>query len=241
MSLPVLLETHCLDRYLWIAAEQVSKPAVPLAGGGDSRKKILEDGEYAKDPVVGHFERIMPLGVFLSFRDHGLEAQLAVPEAAVMSADVSDYVQRPEPGLKDSVFCAVFAGNQAAEMIINTVEKRQHPAEAHDLAEHPEGRHVVAVAVFPLEMIDERLPAAAYLVLHFTQPALIPVRRQLGEKVFVLIAERAVRLCEMVYKLGPDCYLHPLDGIHDQNPQLAVKGVMAPDKIEGRVFFKYIT
>jgi len=40
---------------------------------------------------------------------------------------------------------------------------------------------------------------------------------------------------EVIYKLGSNGNLNPLNGIHYQNTQLAIKGIISPDQIKGGV------
>ena len=225
-------ETHCCKGYFRIAAKQISKTAIPLTCGGNLIEKVFEDSEYGKYPVVGHRKRIMPMRIFLPLRYVRFESQFAVPKATMMSADVSNHVQRAKPGLKNSVLYPILAGNHAADIVMNAIKKGQHFPEAHDLAQHPEGRQVMAIAVLCPEMLNKCFPAAFYFILHLFDPSFITVRFQFGERGLIHITECALPTGKMVDKLGPDGNFYTFNGVHDQYPQLPVEGIVTPNQIE---------
>ena len=89
MRFPFCWKTQYRKTDVRITVEQVFKSLFPLAGWGNFLEKILKDGEYGKDAVVGYGNRIVPLGIFLLLRYEWFEPQLPIPEAAMMGANIS--------------------------------------------------------------------------------------------------------------------------------------------------------
>jgi hypothetical protein len=61
---------------------------------------VTADRENCKDAVVLQRKRCMPIGIIASKRDQGLHAELAIPQASMMGANVPDYIHGKQPGIE---------------------------------------------------------------------------------------------------------------------------------------------
>ena len=82
-------------------------------------------------------------------------------------------------------------------------------------------------------MISEGFARASLFVREIShEMCMVKVRCEVGP---ISVSERAVGVCDLVGNRSANGYLYALDGIHDQQTQLAIEDVQPGDVIERRV------
>lgn len=88
----------------------------------------------------------------------------------MMGTDISYNIECPEPGLKQSVFNPIPAGDYSSKFVINAVKKSKHLSETHYFRKHPKGETLVHVPIFVLKMHNECLSASGTFTVHLMKP-----------------------------------------------------------------------
>ena len=81
-------------------------------------------------------------------------------------------------------------------------------------------------------MVDKVFPTSSGFFPNLFQELAVNLRRHSGQVVSIQIAQWSVLQGMLRDGLGPNGYLYPFDGINDQEPKLAIKGVALPDCVK---------
>ena len=114
-------------------------------------------------------------------------------------------------------------------MSINAIEEREHHAECHYLRCHPERKTLMPVAIFVKKMLNEDFMTFPRFHVNTAQPFLMFFYRKPWQVGCGSMAEWTLMMYKVIHCLRPDSHFNSFNGVHNDNPQAAVKGIVAPD------------
>lgn len=230
---PILRESHAGERHLRVFLKKRKEPSRPTALRGDAVQAMLANGEDTEEALIAHLHGRVPVGIVAGVRDHRFVAEFPVPEARVVGTDVPHGVQREQPGFHHGIRYAEDAGDRLFHIVRGALVEGDEAAEGEHLRRLPKRRHIVLIAVFFVEMLNEGFLAAG----QFLQDSGL----ELGEcRALELrpggtvkrVGKGAVLLAMMGGDLRTQCDLESLDGVDNEHAQPTVEGVATPNGLE---------
>ena len=166
-----------------------------------------------------------------------LKIKLSVPHSRVMSAVITHDIESMQPGRQSRSFHLPLVGNGCSASFIRIIVKisdKPHFCQGYG---HPERRIIMRITIFIKEMIQKLYPTQEHLSLFISFDfrslpflQIIAPMRKIGSGS---IRKRVLPLRMQVSKSATQSYFYTLNGIQQQQTQVAVKTIQQPNLAQG--------